>query len=367
MAEQKFVGLQFLRGFCALGVVLDHADGIAALPQNFGHHFSGGFLHHGHVGVDVFFVISGFIMTIVSLQGPALDARVTVGDFFLRRFTRIIPLMWVAILSYAALKAAVNFEMDSIPPTLRAMFLIPYGSVEPTPIWTLRHEFIFYILFAVTFLGPRAARLCLIAWVLAPLLWAVTAGTLLESGLDYSMKPSQFGGIVLSPVNLEFGAGMLAGYMTLRKPFDMFGGSIHPFWGLLGLIAAVAVLNGLLPIAWMSPAACVMNGILGLGIVLLAACWVCPEGWLTRIGLLLGDASYSIYLFHVHAISVAMVILHRLAPGLPIGVIVLLAFLTGAAAGVIAHLLMERPLVAWAHRRFIGKRSAPVVVQAPAQ
>ena len=60
-------GIQYLRGFAALAVVLDHATGMASSAEYFGGSPSS-FLSAGWIGVPVFFVISGFIITIVSLD-----------------------------------------------------------------------------------------------------------------------------------------------------------------------------------------------------------------------------------------------------------------------------------------------------------
>src|SRR4051812_24121667 len=91
------VGVQYLRGIAALAVVIDHAAGMTASQKYFGRDVLEGALSYGAIGVDIFFMISGFIITIISLGKENLEPTVSMRDFFVRRFIRIVPLMWTAI------------------------------------------------------------------------------------------------------------------------------------------------------------------------------------------------------------------------------------------------------------------------------
>ncbi len=106
--------IQYLRGLAALAVVLDHTAAMASFDKYFGQEVLDGFLYKGAIGVDLFFVISGFIISIVSLK-PDLKPSTTLSDFFQKRFLRIVPLMWVAVIAYAMLRL-VGRSADQFDP-----------------------------------------------------------------------------------------------------------------------------------------------------------------------------------------------------------------------------------------------------------
>lgn len=89
--KREIEGIQYLRGIAACAVVIDHAAGMTALPKYFGDAVWGGFLQRGYIGVDLFFMISGFIICIVSLErtmlspGPALWSSQSVASSELSR------------------------------------------------------------------------------------------------------------------------------------------------------------------------------------------------------------------------------------------------------------------------------------------
>src|SRR5689334_19701485 len=111
---KEIVGVQYLRGLAALAVVVDHSGITVATPKYFGTVIGGGLLNHGASGVDLFFLISGFIITATSLDAD-WQPKVKLGAFFGRRFIRIVPLMWIAIVSYAVLKFLGRGGFDPQP------------------------------------------------------------------------------------------------------------------------------------------------------------------------------------------------------------------------------------------------------------
>ena len=163
--SRTLLSIQVLRAVAALGVLTHHVCNekvahIGSLPAP---------LHNlsvGVAGVDLFFVISGFVMVYASesLFGKRGAARV----FFLRRLARIVPLYWAvtaAIIIYLLVVhgTAVLMTLHS-PGSLVASFLfIPYprmdGYLSPVHIlgWTLNYEMFFYVFFAVAILLPRRA------------------------------------------------------------------------------------------------------------------------------------------------------------------------------------------------------------------
>lgn len=336
MHREPIIGVQYLRGIAVLAVVLSHS---ASLTSG-GLHIApllGGRLDEGRLGVDLFFQISGFIIAVVSLRGRDAAPAIGIGDFFRRRFTRIVPLMWVAILLFAALQwfGHVRGQEWSY---VRAMLLLP-GTLAPALVWTLRQELIFYVIFALSFLTGGWWRVLPILWCAAILLVPHGAGTLATHDSPLAL--------LLNRRNLGFVAGLLVALLWFRHGSRWrFRSPVEPL--------VVLALGGAAAIFWAVPALGLDSGV-GLAAVLLplllfAVHVECPAGLARRIGETFGNASYAIYLFHYPAISVLVVLCRRLAPGAPALLLLCACMAIGTAAGVIAHFLVERPLIEVARR-----------------
>jgi exopolysaccharide production protein ExoZ len=325
---REIIGIQYLRGLAALAVVLDHAAATVSSRRYFGEAVPQE-LAAGVVGVDLFFLISGFIITIVSLDrhwNPTINWR----KFFANRFVRIVPLMWVAILSYGALRFIGRGEAD-VASLLRAFFLSPVGLLEPLHIWTLRHEAIFYAVFALSMLGPRWMRPLLVVWVLAPIVAAFGDFPELVEKIAY-------------PTNVEFGLGVLVGLFWLKRPMTVRlpCPPLLTLGAMVLLIAATAAVGHHFHLLENT----VVVGLLCLPVLLLGVFAECSPGRLDRLFYLLGTASYSIYLFHPHLLSGAALAWAKLAPNTPAWIAVPGLFMAAALGGLLAYWLIEKPLVA---------------------
>ena len=283
--------IQVLRAVAALAVLTLHAANekvsfLGGEPAPFNN------LLLGAAGVDLFFVISGFVMVYSSeslfgrTDGPA--------RFFLRRLARIAPLYWavtVAIILYIyAAHGAKLWEIYS-PASLVASFLFwPYprldGLAFPVHLlgWTLNYEMFFYAVFAVAILLPRRAAVATVCLAFAAL---VTIGRAVTLPLPFSFWANSIiwefclgmliayayrEGVRLPPAAAwALGIAALAGYAAAWNPPHDWGGWRVFWWGLPS--AALV-------------AACVLS----------SAEW--RPGPVGRFFGLLGDASYSLYLAH---------------------------------------------------------------------
>jgi exopolysaccharide production protein ExoZ len=339
--REEIVGVQYLRGLAAVVVALDHGAGMAALGKYSGAHLWDGVLLNGRYGVDIFFLISGFIIAAVSLEGRDMAPAVGMRSFFARRFVRIVPMMWIAIVAFALLQLAGRGYWHPMA-TLRALTLWPWGNVEPSHIWTLRQELVFYLIFGLTMLSVRWLRFGLLLWVVAGLIasiWVPLAKPVNASPLV----------LLVNPANIEFGAGLALAVLWFRRSRDFaFKVPIDPLLLLTattGVVVFAAVpLLGIRSGLWMA--------LLFAPLLFFAIHVRCPPGPLRRFGELIGNASYSIYLFHPPVISAVLGVWTKLAPGTPLWLVVLGAALGATAAGVVAHLVLERPLLAVLRRRF---------------
>lgn len=185
-----------------------------------------------------------------------------------------------------------------------AMVAAPFGDLEPDVIWTLRHEFIFYILFAATFL-TKPLLLCwlLVIWFLLPL-FASAAGY--TAGGEQSILNETISTFV-HPANLEFGAGFLVGIIWLRRSNRW---SIRaPALGIFCIAFFLVVWA--VTFVWLNEMAAVWrSAILATSFLpLVVVCAHATDARISRVLVLLGNASFSIYLFHLHALSFMLTVL----------------------------------------------------------
>jgi exopolysaccharide production protein ExoZ len=330
----NIVGIQYLRGLAALAVVVDHSAAAVAIDKYFGETVLGGLLYRGASGVDLFFLISGFIITIVSLDRD-WRPKVGIADFFGKRFMRIVPLMWIGIISWAVLRY-VGRGVFPLEPYLLAMVVSPVGDLQPVHIWTLRHEFIFYAVFALTMLGPRWAKPLLAGWCLSPFLMMGWEGPELLEKIAYA-------------VNVEFGAGVLIGLAWL-KGGDQFEIKIEPFWVMVLWLIGLMFFGQFVNLTFHELPKTLMAAAFCAPIVLFGAYVTCPQGIVSSVGLALGNASYAIYLFHPHAISSVTGILAKVTPDAPPGLVIVVVVMISTLVGYVAHLWIEKPVLAFFHR-----------------
>ena len=224
-AEMKLQSIQALRGVAALLVAFSHlhilelksiaANGLAE-PG-----LIGGLFMNGIAGVDLFFVISGFIMVFVTrntVPGPAPAA-----DFLFARVTRIYPIWWafagcmtVYVLAAhglsgesAAWQRATNGQ-PMVPYLVKSFLLIPQPAFPILNVgWTLVHEVYFYFIFTLFMLLPRK-------WL--PALLAGWAASVLVGSLMGLSGPAAITWIslVFHPMTLEFILGALVGLAVTK-------------------------------------------------------------------------------------------------------------------------------------------------------
>lgn len=315
---QTLYSIQYLRAFAALAVVVFHAAHRLGLPFAI-----------GAAGVDVFFVVSGFIMMAISDNRPTTPA-----EFFRNRLLRIAPVYWIAtivMIAGAIVGLFPNLKLDPAH-VLGSFFFVPVaspnsGNLWPVLVqgWTLNYEIFFYAVFALVLFLKPVRRLPVLATVFCLLV-----------GLGLLLRPENpVISFYTAPVVLEFAAGAALAklWQSQRLP--------SPLIGLLMVGASIAGFAAIHFLrlefdAWTCGPLAVL---LVFGALAIEASGKLPS--LPFLGYL-GDSSYSIYLWHTFAISVVAQIGLSLSPGTP--VILIAAVVGGTAAGVIAYECLERPI-----------------------
>lgn len=340
----KFAGIEACRAVAAIFVVLYHAGDNIAEPRFYRTTLLGGRLEHLHVGVDFFFVLSGFIIAWV--HWAEIGRRERLGRYALRRILRIYPSYWGLLIPLVALYLLVPTvgkpHYRDLGNIAASFALVPYPMPPVIGVaWTLVHEILFYILFGLVIaLGVRGVWL-LPAW-----------GVLILAA--QAMAPLPFPlSIVLSPYNLEFLLGIAAAVWVRDRSV--------PRPGLLAGLGAIAfavfalLADGLpeiplvVRLAFGLPAVLVILGLVGLE----------REGRVRLPSFLvfLGGASYAIYLIHGVVLAGTIHALSRTLPReVPLEVVLLLLVAAGVAAGCLYYRFVERPLMEGLGRRFLASR-----------
>lgn len=292
------LNVQALRALAAFMVVCVHLEALALM--------AGGSTHAtdaGNAGVDLFFVISGFIMVFTTgrkPQGPA--------TFFGARLRRIAPLYWTMTLAVFLVARLAPGLVQSTPTDLgrllaSILFLPdarPDGALRPVIFvgWTLNFEMAFYVLFAFGLMVPRR-------WLGVTLTVAALAALVAWGQAARPSEPHL--AFYTMPMVLEFGLGMLLGLAWPRlKP---------PPWSAWPLMAAGLLAFGLIlaaPDLW--PGA---DRLIGFGLpatVIVAACLMLERQgralrwrWVKA----LGAASYAIYLSHFFVTQTVILLARR--------------------------------------------------------
>lgn len=345
---KKIDQIQYLRALAALLVVAYHAPGTIAgfsdsLPQ----------LRVGAFGVDIFFVISGFIMG--SLGETGKGGRL---QFILKRIVRIVPMYWAVTLLTVGLTLIAPHLMRStivdLPSVIKSLLFIPHfslghpGNVWPivVPGWTLSYEMFFYAVFVLVVPSTQMTRALFVSVVFV----ALAVRGFVHHPVD--------------PIALTFTSTLLLEFV-------------------FGVWIAVAYRRGMLPpraLAWVLVIAAVamlcatgtayrgiMKGIPAAAIVL--GSLVVLDRFRSRLVELIGDASYSIYLmqFFSFGITRAMWGVFGIASSGAVHAVFYVAFSTIGCVmtGILTYRFVERPTTMYLGglvRRWSGRNQLPQLV-----
>jgi exopolysaccharide production protein ExoZ len=329
MISSKLNSLTVLRAVAATTVIFFHT----LAPT--GHTF-------GEFGVDIFFVLSGFVIALV-LDSPSL----TVGRFFADRIARIVPLYWLLTFGVFAgtLVAPSLFNSTTANPEnlLKSLLFIPYrkesGEIFPMLFvgWTLNYEMMFYLVAALALILARRHRL------------------LFASALILTMY---------SAVKASGSHSPIASFYSYQRVFEFpLGFTAYWLWRrgvrMTPLLAACSALAAYVWMAYMDWHALASIPLLYYGVpaFLMVMASLSLEsslgsGPLVRGAIFIGDASYAVYLSHPYCVEAARKLLPGVIHGFdvtsPLGVATIIVVAT--AAGSVLYRFVDQPLHKGARR-----------------
>ena len=329
--------LQAYRALAALLVVATHAARLAS--ARFGPGELDFLFGLGDAGVSFFFVLSGYVM--VWAHEEDFGRPRALSSYFRKRALRIYPVyVFVTLLIlpvwFAFPESGSAHHREALP-LLKSLLLVPQAHPPHLAVgWTLTHEAFFYLLFGMMILSRNLGALLMASWTIA-----VIAGEV--SGLNAEYPASFF----LSEFNLLFPLGMLAAFVARRLPALSGSAGLWAYVAgnlmfLMMLVFATGALRQFpAPLLYGAAAFLILAGAVNPSV----------DGFFRarKALLFLGAASYSLYLIHYPAMSLAGKVL-TLATGEktffhPVAGFAVLSA-AGVLAGILLYLRVERPLLA---------------------
>jgi exopolysaccharide production protein ExoZ len=328
-----FKSIQILRFFAAALVVVSHATQAYDIRVLGGDGSS--YWHFGTFGVDVFFVISGFVMA--SATRDYESGWQSALYFFKRRLIRVVPLYWfftsVKVILVLAIPALSIKELPTVFHVVSSYLFIPFGGGggDYWPVlsvgWTLNFEILFYLCFAISVaifhsrvLG--VALLFLFIFVFASVVFNETAFSFYKNSILF-----------------EFLFGMLIGERAEkisrfgeRFIFGKLIALVLIFFACFAVFLSDGSMRGLF---WGVPAAVVVIG----GVLLEKFI----GGRLASIFQAFGDSSYSLYLSHAFTVPVVIIVASSL---LPLGLfsLIVLCLVFSIFIAECCHRCLEKPV-----------------------
>ena len=325
--------IQFLRAIAAYGVVLFHTSRFLRGNQTT---VDVPDIVVGAAGVDLFFVISGFVMVYVAKPHD------TPGQFMLRRFIRIAPLYWLATLGVIVTISIVPWVFQNVDLSWMSVFLslsfLPShngaGLLEPILFlgWTLNFEILFYAIFAGSLMLPASYRLI-------GLTAAISAVWLAASLIGIGAASEFYSNAIL--FEFVFGCWIAAALMSenIRKRCSPMFGLFLVMAGLIGFAMSPIDMDVTLQsdriLRYGIPAALVVAGLVMAEMTAKSPLRLPLQS--------LGNSSYSAYLLHAFIVPIAGALCLRVLPQSWLAVLIVPVVVFGLTmvAATISYRLIE--------------------------
>lgn len=338
------VGVQILRGVAAIAVLARHLLQ-ESLVFKLDTYAPDWLIVAGGSGVDLFFVISGFIMLYTCMD--RFGSPQSAADFMARRLIRILPLYWLctaAILAVALTGLLYKSKVVSIGSLLSSFSFLPLEQVLHGVGWTLQYEMYFYVLFAFCLVFSTAA----LTIIFLPLVLcaAIALSFLLPAG-----RPQFF---FSNTVALEFAFGLWLAYAFARGLLPKIPPLGAAALGLGAIVLSSELFRGnttggvdpnIRFLIWGLPSVLLVYSVLHITHI---------SGLIGRCLYQLGNASYSIYLTHAIVMTsyAKLIKTDNIVSLLSPITWIALAICVSLLVGLLTHQFIERPIDEWLKRRW---------------
>lgn len=340
----RLENIQALRGAAALAVVVAHLGGLYAVDPSIPKLQ----VRAGVAGVDIFFVLSGFIIAWTT-RGEKWSAS---PNYIANRFWRIFPLYWLLTIPELPWASIIAYARDGFlfphwDYYLKSAFLIPAFSPGSTllypalnPGWTLIYEMAFYLIWFVLMMGSRRALFGRLTAALAAL---YATGWLAGA-------PSAWRAFATNSVLFEFALGVGIAEIISRSKV--------PTMKPLAALSAIGIACFTIVVAdrVVEPDYRLISFGLPSAVILMATLDLQRAGWLApRVLCFLGDASYAIYLAQAGMIAAVAKLLAPTSLAWPWKLTLIVT--SAIAVGTVLHWAFEKPIMACRKRIRRGSRA----------
>lgn len=289
--KQRLHGIQILRGLAALLVALFHIS--SNYQEIFGTSYLGNVFYFGDAAVDIFFVLSGFIIYVSSKK---LIGSGKLSVYLKKRLVRIYPVYWISISYLIAYRLFLDesFSLDFWG-YVKTFTLYPGHFMFNGVSWSLSYEMFFYLLFALLILSP----------FFQVILYFVLAGSLLNY-FGFMAQDSFLLQFIFSPHHIQFALGVgFAWFLPKIRLLQPQHAGLLAFVGL----ALLFIWGNIFPVKHSFDV--FFYGIISV-VLIYALCGLEPwlKGRLVAPWIALGNASYSLYLLHLPIINFSLKFFH---------------------------------------------------------
>lgn len=330
----KIISIQILRGIAALLIVFAHTlhDTSQITNESWLINFYG-LPQFGYVGLDLFFVISGFIMILI--HGNDFLKPKAARIFIVKRIIRIVPLYWLFTIFAASLLLFLpelfsKGKVFDIEHFLASLLFFPWynsaGDLFPVLAvgWTLNVEMYFYAVFALTLILSKKYFLFSISFIL---IFGVLIFNIINVSFTYFL-------MIGKPILLEFLIGVYIGWLyrekiKIKKPRVWLSVSLFIIFSnvFLDIDEAYRVIYKGIP-----------SAILIYSLLSLESEYGCK--YCNKYLIILGNASYSIYITHPFLYKGAIKLFGNLHPDL----LILCSILCSIFGGILIYYAIEKPM-----------------------
>lgn len=304
--------LDGLRAISILAVLILHANLIIELPATL---LPGGFL-----GVDVFFVISGFLITSLLVEEYSATSAISLRRFYIRRALRLLPALFLAILIVGAIALFVEPSLLGLTP-LRSASLLYFTNwiraYEPSRLWIFSHfwslaiEEQFYVAWPLVLLVLLRSRLrpqtIILAVIGLALLSASLRSVMYASGVPinrlYHGSDTRADGLLIGCA-LSLALHWMPEAFQNKRAIRKMGHA-----GAIVLVAMMLIATDGLPLLYYGGFTLV--ALSAAGIILRVIKLPAPSFLTLPVALWIGRRSYGLYIWHWPAFYLARLVLGK--------------------------------------------------------